>query len=74
MKCFLWIIAVVAVGGCASTSTNPVQSALVEQAIRHAIAKEMGELIRADLEKVETLNLVYYPISDADLMEVAKLP
>ena len=58
MKCFLWIIAVITLAGCASTSTGPVQSALVEQAIRQAIAKEMGELTQADLERVVTLDLI----------------
>ena len=52
---------------------SPEQSTLLEQAIRHVVSQEEGELTKADLEKVEKLHLIYSPITDAGLKEVAKL-
>ena len=67
MKHFLLICAVVA-GGCASTPkvvpNSPEAKAAIEAAIRFAAKKPTGELTKADLEKVTTLNLFNKQLTD----------
>ena len=45
----------------------------IEAAIRKQIEKPKGELTKADLEKVTSLNLDFRWVTDAGIKEVAKL-
>ena len=81
MKDFTLLIAFVAlVGGCASISEstftsdpgNP-QNVIVEKAIRASLKKPEGELTKADLEKVTSLNLNNTIMLDEGLKELPKL-
>ena len=67
MRYLFLIIMAVALVGCASTplfNPNNKDHSVIEEAIRKAIAKPTGELTKADLKKVERLNLEYKNITD----------
>ena len=74
MKQILLICAVV-MGGCASTPTNWVSdpsdlnSVKIEAAIREAAKKPTGELTKADLDKVKSLNLSVKGLTDVKGLE-----
>ena len=63
--------------GCASakweSDPRDPQNVIVEKDIRSALKKPNGELTKADLVKVTSLNLQNAHITDAGLKEVAKL-
>ena len=69
MRCFLLMIAVVALVGCGPTISDPI----VEKAIRVELKIPTGKLTRADLAKVTELDLTATLITDAGLKEVAKM-
>ncbi len=74
MKQLLLICAVVAlVGGCASTPkvvpNSPEAKAAIEKWIRFAAKKPTGELTKADLEKVKTLNLANNQLTDVTALK-----
>ena len=73
----LMIVAVVMVGGCASTPkvvpNKLIADPIVEKAIRFELEKPTGELTKTDLEKVTELDLSRTEITDAGLKELAKL-
>ena len=75
-KTILTIVAVALVG-CASPAfisdpSNP-QNVIVEKAIRETLKKPKGELTKADLVKVTSLNLANDNITDEGLKQVATL-
>jgi internalin A len=75
-KTILTIVAVALVG-CASPAfisdpSNP-QNIIVEKAIRETLKKPKGELTKADLVKVTSLNLANSHITDEGLKQVATL-
>ena len=77
MKQVLLMIAAVALVGCASPTftsdpSNP-QNVIVENAIRKSLKKPTGELTKADLKKVQRLNLYDASLTDEGMVEVAKL-
>ena len=77
MKQLLLICAVVALGGCGSTPTNPnwvsdtsdSNNVKIEKAIRKELKKPEGELTKADYEKVTTLNLKYNQLTEVTGLE-----
>ena len=70
-KTILTIVAVALVG-CASTPNNPL-SDIVEKAIRAELKKPEGKLTKADLDRVEGLELQNTGVTNDGLREVAKL-
>ncbi len=75
-KTILMICAVVLVG-CGTTpeptNTTPeklIANPIVEEAIRFELEKPTGELTKADLEKVTSLDLSDTKITDAGLKEI----
>jgi Leucine-rich repeat (LRR) protein len=67
MKQLLLFIAVLAFVGCASTplfDLNANSHVIIEAAIRKEISKPTGELTKADLEKVTSLDIRDRPIKD----------
>jgi hypothetical protein len=67
MKQLLLFIAVLAFVGCASTplfDLNDNSHVILEAAIRKEISKPTGELTKADLEKVTSLDIRDRPIRD----------
>ena len=75
MRCFLLMIAVVVVVGCASTPTNWVSdpsdpnNVLIEEQIRFYAKKPTGELTTVDLDKVTSLNLGVHPLTSVKGLE-----
>ena len=61
MKSLILLMAVVLIGGCASTPkvvpNSPEAKAAIEAAIRERLKKPTGKLTKSDLEKVTWLNL-----------------
>jgi len=72
MKQILLICALVALVGC---QTANIADPIVEKAIRNhfSVEKPTGELTKADLKRVTSLDLEDSKITDAGLKEVAKL-
>ena len=60
------------VGTDKKSLTKEESAKVIEAAIRKSLNKPIGELTKADLEKVRELGLLYTAITDAGLKEVAK--
>jgi len=67
------MVAVVLVGQFVVADEKPIADPIVEKAVRKSLEKPEGELTKADLEKVTRLSLSRTKITDAGLVELAKL-
>ena len=74
------ILVMIAVVGCGESEESPkatsnklIADPIAEKAIRAELEKPTGELTKADLDKVTSLNLHYTQTTDACLKEAAKL-
>ena len=73
VKALILLLAVVLVGGCASTPkvvpNSPEAKAAIEKEIRRQCDKPTGELTKADLERVTVLDLYDKQLTDVTGLE-----
>ena len=73
MKQILVMMAALVLVGCGEPSPAvEIVDPIVEKAVREVLEKPKGELTEADCEKVWSINLNKYKVTDASLKEVAK--